>query len=97
MRSTREKILTRFPDVRDGLNEFEVPLCVKDAERIMQQHLKLKEFFVNLFVEIDLAIDELIMDLTSKEVANSESEATTVVAFLSIPAILQYLNRYVDQ
>ena len=93
MRSSRNKILTRFPDVRDGLNEFEVPVCVKDAERLMQQHLKLKEFFVNMFVEIDLAIDELITDLTSKEVYENGDEAPTVVGFLSIPEILQYLNR----
>ena len=47
----REQILSRLPDVRDGLNEFEVPQSVKDAERLLQQHLKLKEFFINLFAD----------------------------------------------
>lgn len=78
--------------MRDGLNEFQVPQSIKDAERLMQQHLKLKEFFVNLFAESDLLIDELIDNLT-----NHEYDTTVVpaVGALSAAEVLAYLNTYV--
>ena len=88
----REQILSRLPDVRDGLNEFEVPQLVKDAERLLQQHLKLKEFFVNMFAEIDVLMDQLTTRLLAKnEAAASLSVAT--VALLPIPSVMEYLNR----
>ena len=88
----RERILKRFPDVRDGLNDFEVPDLVKDAERLLQQHLKLKEFFMNMFAEIDVLIDQLVTRLIEKgEGAASLGVAT--VALLPTPSVLEYLNR----
>ena len=89
----REQILTRIPHVRDGLNEFEIPQSVKDAERLLQQHLKLKEFFVNMFAEIDVLIDQLSTRLTPKEEEEATSLGATTVAVLNTPEVMEYLNR----
>ena len=88
----REQILSRLPDVRDGLNEFEVPQLVKDAERLLQQHLKLKEFFVNMFAEIDVLMDQLTTRLLAKNEAAASLTVATV-ALLPIPSVMEYLNR----
>ena len=88
----RESILKRFPDIRDGLNEFEVPKLVKDAERLLQQHLKLKEFFMNMFAEIDVLMDQLINRLIEKGPDGANLGVATV-AFLPTPSVMEYLNR----
>ena len=90
----REKILVKFPDVRDGLNQFEIPQSVKDAERLMQQHLKLKEFFVNLFAEIDVLIDELTSNL---EKGATNSSVGGAIGALPSTEVLSYLNSYVHR
>lgn len=89
----RERILEKFPDVRDGLNEFEVPQSVKDAERLMTEHLKLKEFFVNYFAEIDVCIDQLTTNLLNQPEDTTHSPAAAV-GVLSSADVLAYLNRY---
>ena len=78
--------------MRDGLNEFEVPQSVKDAERLLQQHLKLKEFFINLFAEIDVLMDQLTTRLLAKQEAAASLSVATV-ALLSTPSVMEYLNR----
>ena len=88
----RGKILFKFPDVRDGLNEFEIPQSVKDAERLMQQHLKLKEFFVNYFAEIDVLIDDLTNNLLKQSSETTHSVAAAV-ATLPSTEVLLYLNK----
>ena len=88
----RAKILERFPDVRDGLNEFEVPQTVKDAERLMTQHLKLKEFFVNFFAEIDVCIDQLTANLLNQSEDTTHSSAATVGVLCSTD-VLAFLNK----
>ena len=80
--------------MRDGLNQFEIPQSVKDAERLMQQHLKLKEFFVNLFAEIDVLIDELTGNL---EEAAANSSVGGAIGALPSTEVLSYLNSYVHK
>ncbi len=58
----------------------------------MQQHLKLKEFFVNLFAEIDVLIDELTNNLLAQPSDTTHSVAA-VVATLPSTDVLAYLNR----
>lgn len=89
----RERILKRFPDIRDGLNEFQVPQSVKDAERLLQQHLKLKEYFVNMFAEIDVLMDQLIGNIVKSSGENAANLDVAAVALLPTSVVLEYLNR----
>jgi hypothetical protein len=92
----RKKILQRFPDVRDGLNEFEIPQTVKDAERLMSQHLKLKEFFINFFAEIDVCIDQLNDNLTPPG-DSSDHQPALLLPIKTLPilsdSVLPFLNK----
>ncbi|XP_019856098.1 PREDICTED: triple functional domain protein-like [Amphimedon queenslandica] len=88
----RGKILEKMPHVRDGLNDFEIPQSVKDAERLMTEQLKLKEFFVNMFAEIDVCIDQLTTYLVDQSQDTTLSGASAV-AMLSSEHVLAYLNR----
>ena len=86
----REKIYEKFPIVREGLNTFEIPQSVKDAERLMTDQLKIKEVFVNLFAEIDVCIDQLTSFLLDETTVHSGASA---VALLSSTNVLAYLNK----
>lgn len=94
MKILRGKILEKMPDVRDGMNDFEIPQSVKDAERLMTEQLKLKEFFVNMFAEIDVCIDDLTTYLVDQSQDTTVSGGTSAVAMLSSVDVLAYLNRY---
>ena len=58
----------------------------------MQQHLKLKEIFINLFAEIDVNIDELKDNLLAQPSQTSHS-AAAAVGTLPTTEVLAYLNR----
>ena len=92
MKILRGKILKKMPDVREGLNEFEIPQSVKDAERLMTEQLKLKELFVNMFAEIDVSIDQLTTYLVDQSQDTTLSGASAV-AMVSSADVLAYLNR----
>lgn len=96
VKQLHEQILLKFPDVRDGLNDFEVPQNVKDAERLMTQHLKLKEYFVNFFAEVDVCIDELTSNLSEQPQDTAHSAAVEVTTLPST-TVLAYLNQYVNE
>ena len=77
------------------MNDFEVPQNVKDAERLMTQHLKLKEYFVNFFAEVDVCIDELTSNLSEQSQDTAHSAAVAVTTMPST-TVLAYLNQYVN-
>lgn len=77
--------------MRDGLNDFEIPQSVKDAERLMTEHLKLKEYFVNIFAEVDVCMDQLTTHLLAYSEETTHSNALPV-AMLPATSVLAYLN-----
>ena len=61
------KITARLPETQEGLNNFDVPTTVKDAEQLMQQDLSLKEKMINLFAESELKMDEFLASLKEQQ------------------------------
>lgn len=60
MQVLHRRAMTRVPEVTEALRVCEVPTCVKEAEHLMQEDLKLKENLVNKIAEAELNIDRLI-------------------------------------
>ena len=61
------KITARLPETQEGLNNFDVPTTVKDAEQLMQQDLSLKEKMINLFAESELKMDQFLACLKEQQ------------------------------
>lgn len=61
----------------------------------MTQHLKLKEYFVNFFAEVDVCIDELTSNISEQSQDTAHPAAVAVTTLMST-AVLAYLNQYVN-
>ncbi|XP_064394255.1 guanine nucleotide exchange factor DBS-like isoform X2 [Halichondria panicea] len=89
MQHLYQRAKTRFPDVRDALDLVKVPTCVKEAEHIMTEDLKLKEGLVNRLAEAELSIDNFLdvlkhqVDQGSLEISLGTKDYITMMSALN--------------
>ena len=62
-----KKTMGRLPETKKGLGTFKMPSTVKDAERLMQEELGLKEKMINLFAESELKMDQFLTSLNDQQ------------------------------
>ena len=74
----------QLSNILEQLEAYEIPHSVKDSERLLAQHLSIKENFVNRFAEIDICIDSLCSYLQNE---SREGDAI-MVSSLSTASVL---------
>ena len=88
--------MAQFAKLTEALNLCEVPSCVKDAEHLMQEDLKLKETLANKMAEAELSSDRFLdalkhqQPVESIEMSPDTKELLTMMA--SLGGMLQELK-----
>lgn len=88
--------MAEFAKLTKALDLCEVPTCVKDAEHLMQEDLKLKETLANKMAEAELSTDRFLEALKHQcpvetaEIAPDTKEVITMMS--SLGGMLQELK-----
>ena len=75
--------MTELPDLLTGFDLYDVPKDVKDAEKLMQENVKLKERVVNEISVVEVAADKFVNELKQQKPEDS---------FESSPATKDYIT-----
>ena len=76
--------MTELPDLLTGFDLYDVPKDVKDAEKLMQENVKLKERVVNEISVVEVAADKFMNELKQQRPEDSFESSPPTKDYISI-------------
>ena len=78
----------KLPTIVDQLDRFKMAEGVKDAERLMQEGLQLKETMMGMIAQTEMSIDSFVSELQEQQPEGSIEISPTTRGHITMLAIL---------
>ena len=86
--------MAELPDMLTAFDRYNVPKDVKDAEKMMQEGMKLKERVVNVIAVVEVAADKFMNELKEQ---NPEDSSESSLATKDYVSMMSQLNGMLEE
>ena len=85
--------MKELPDLLTGFDLYDVPKDVKDAEKLMQEDMKLKERIVNEIAVVEVATDKFMNELKQQRPEDSFESSPPTKDYITMMSQLNKMLR----